>query len=94
VILLSPDAVSDIERLRIFLGNNNAEAAKRALAAIWTAIEQLQQFPNLGSATNDDGIRQIIVRFGASGYVVRYTFLQERRDILVTRLWHGREARM
>jgi plasmid stabilization system protein ParE len=93
MILLSPDAVDDIERLRSFLDQNNPDAARRALALIWTAIEQLQEFPDLGMPTEDAEIRQIVIRFGASGYIVRYARLREDGDILVTRIWHGREAR-
>jgi hypothetical protein len=44
--------------------------------------------------TGDADIRQIVVRFGASGYIVRYAALAETGDILVTRIWHGREARI
>ena len=43
--------------------------------------------------TADAGIRQIVVRFGASGYIVRYTVVTATADILITRIWHGREAR-
>jgi hypothetical protein len=32
--------------------------------------------------------------FGASGYIVRYAALAETGDILVTLIWHGREARI
>jgi len=35
-----------------------------------------------------------VVRFGASGYIVRYAILNETKDILITRIWHGREARI
>lgn len=38
-------------------------------------------------------IRQIVVRFGRYGYLVRYSILSPDRTILVTRIWHGREAR-
>ncbi len=93
MILLSPDAVEDVERLRTFLDRNNPDAARRALALIWTAIDRLQEFPNLGMPTGDADIRQIVVRFGASGYVVRYAIVPGDEDILVTRIWHGREAR-
>ena len=93
MILLSPDAVEDVERLRTFLDRNNPDAARRALALIWTAIDRLQEFPNLGMPTADTDIRQIVVRFGASGYIVRYAILPGDEDILVTRIWHGREAR-
>ena len=38
MILLSPDAVLDVERLRHFLETPNPDAAQRALATIWQAL--------------------------------------------------------
>jgi len=93
MILFSPDAVEDVERLRNFLDRENPDAARRALEVIWTAIDRLQEFPDLGAATGDADIRQIVVRFGASGYIVRYSALPGESNILITRIWHGREAR-
>lgn len=93
MILVSPAAVEDIERLRNFLEAANPDAARRALSLIWTAIERLPEFPTLGMLTEDRDIRQIVVRFGSSGYIVRYAVIPESGDILITRLWHGREAR-
>jgi toxin ParE1/3/4 len=93
MIVLSPDAVADVERLRTFLDQVNPEAARRAMAAILTAIERLQEFPDLGMPTADADIRQIVVRFGTSGYILRYTIIASTADILITRIWHGREAR-
>jgi plasmid stabilization system protein ParE len=93
MIVLSPDAVADVERLRTFLDQVNPEAARRAMAAILTAIERLQEFPDLGMPTSDADIRQMVVRFGASGYIVRYTVIAATADILITRIWHGRGAR-
>jgi toxin ParE1/3/4 len=93
MILLSPDAASDVGRVRSFLDRRNPDAAKRALAAIWRALEKVQVFPQLGAPTADADIRQIVVHFGSSGYIVRYTVLLDTGDILVTRIWHGREAR-
>jgi plasmid stabilization system protein ParE len=94
MILLSPDAIEDVERLRTFLDHANPGAARRALALIWTAIERLQDFPALGMPTADPDIRQIVIRFGAAGYIIRYTILHETADVLITRVWHGREARV
>ncbi|WP_375311592.1 type II toxin-antitoxin system RelE/ParE family toxin [Bradyrhizobium sp. A5] len=64
MILLSPAALEDIERLRTFLDTVNPGAASRALAMIWKAIDRLLEFPSLGKPTNDGDIRQIIVQFG------------------------------
>lgn len=93
MILFSPDAVEDVERLRSFLDQSNPDAARRALTLIWAAIGRLQEFPDLGMPTRDPEIRQIVVRFGAGGYIVRYAALPGDGDILITRIWHGREAR-
>lgn len=92
MIFLSPGAVADIERLREFLNEKSPDAARRALDAIWRAFEMLQTFPKLGRATEDREIRQIIVRFGAIGYIARYTTLP-KGEILILRIWHGRETR-
>ena len=93
MILLSQDAALDIERVRDFLNVNNPEAAKRALRVIFAALEKLQDFPDLGRMTEDADIRQIVIRFGAAGYIARYTVPPESGDVLVLRIWHGREAR-
>ena len=90
----SPDAVIDVERLHGFLSHKDPDAAQRALARIWTAIELLQEFPALGMRTGDADVRQIVIRFGASTYIVRYISVAGTNDILVTRIWHGREARI
>ena len=94
MILLSPDAIEDVERVRAFLDQANPGAARRALALIWTAIERLRDFPALGMPTEDPDIRQIVIRFGASGYIIRYAILPETSDVFITRVWHGREARV
>lgn len=93
MIHLSPDAASDLERVREFLDVNNPEAAKRALRTIFMALERVEEFPDLGRPTEDADIRQIVIPFGAAGYIVRYTILPENGGVLVLRLWHGREAR-
>jgi hypothetical protein len=59
------DAVPDVERLRTFLDQNNSDAARRALALIWTTIERLQDFPALGMPAEEADIRQVVIRFGA-----------------------------
>lgn len=92
MILFSSDALSDVERVRDFVGANPG-AAQRALAAIWMALERVERFPSLGRPTDDPDIRQIVVPFGAAGYVVRYAVLPEDGSLLILRIWHGRESR-
>lgn len=93
MILFSSDALSDVERVRDFIGATNPVAARRALVAIWEALERVERFPNLGRPSDDPDIRQITVPFGGAGYIVRYSLLPEDGSLLILRIWHGREAR-
>jgi plasmid stabilization system protein ParE len=93
MILLSREAIADIARLRAFLDEKNDDAAKRALQTIWSAFEKVQNFPELGRPTEDHEIRQIVIPFGNAGYVSRYTIVPNSNDVLILRIWHGREMR-
>ena len=94
MIRFTAAAVSDLERLKNFLSDRNSKAAERALTQIWLAIEQLDKFPRLGMVTDDPDIRQVLVRFGSSGYLIRYAPTAVTGDIIITRVWHGREKRV
>jgi toxin ParE1/3/4 len=48
MILLSHDAVENVERLRTFLDRENPDAARRALAVIWAAIDRCRIFRRSG----------------------------------------------
>lgn len=93
MILLSAEAVLDIQRVREFLDGKNPHAAQRAMAAIWAALHRLELFPNLGRPTKSAEIHQIVVPFGTRGYIIRYRVLPEDGAIFVTRVWHARERR-
>jgi toxin ParE1/3/4 len=53
MILFSPDAASDVERVREFLDINNPDAAKRALRTIFAALGRIEVFTDLGRPTED-----------------------------------------
>ena len=93
MIRFTPEAIADSKRLRQFLEQNNPTAAQQAAEHIRSAIARLNDFPLLGKPTESEYIRQLIVKHGAGGYIVRYEALSVSGDILVTRIWHGREAR-
>jgi plasmid stabilization system protein ParE len=93
MILFSSDALSDIDRVRHFLEIRNPQAAVRAMRAIWAALGRVESAPRIGHPIEGGDIRQIIVRFGRRGYIVRYRVLAPDDAIFVTRIWHGREVR-
>ena len=37
--------------------------------------------------------RELIVRFGVSGYIVRYAYDASHEEIVILRVWHSRESR-
>lgn len=92
MIRFAPEAVDDLARVRDFLDMNSPNAAKRAISTLFAALQRLEDFPSLGRPTEDDSIRQIVVPFGSACYVLRYV-LGDNGDLLVLRVWHGREAR-
>jgi plasmid stabilization system protein ParE len=93
MIIFSPGALEDVARLRSFLNQANQGAAQRAMALILAVSSDCRSFPIVARRTDDADIRQIVIRFGLSGYVIRYAVLPKTNDILITRIWHGREAR-
>ena len=57
------------------------------------SFQPLEVFPDRGRASGIPGIRELIVPFGRSAYVVRY-FRSARFDaVTILRIWHGREDR-
>jgi toxin ParE1/3/4 len=80
-------------RLRAFLLERNPQAAQRAVAAIVRAIDSLDVFPERGRPAPVAGMRELVVPFGGSGYVVRFAIDATRDEVVVLRIWHGREAR-
>lgn len=86
-------AAADLERLRLFLADKNPAATQRAIAALIEAIDSLAAFPDRGRASGISGLRDLIVPFGRSAYVVRFEHDAQRQRIIIVRIWHGREAR-
>jgi toxin ParE1/3/4 len=92
-LVVSPDAVADLERLRAFLADKNPAAAQRAVCVLTDAIQSLDVFPDRGRPTQAADVREQIVPFGNSAYVIRYSHLAQSDEVIVLRIWHGRELR-
>lgn len=89
-IAFSRLAGADLDRLEAFLGAESRGRGERAIARLQRGIRQLADFPELGVAV-DQGLRQLVLRYGKSGYIVRYRVVGD--IILITRIWHGKEDR-
>jgi plasmid stabilization system protein ParE len=89
-VILTERARADFDRLHAFLAAKSTRSAKRAVQRILEGIDLLALFP-LSGVVVKGAIRNAFIRFGRSGYVVRYKV--EADTVLVTRIWHGKEDR-
>ncbi|HRE44962.1 MAG TPA: type II toxin-antitoxin system RelE/ParE family toxin [Terricaulis sp.] len=89
-IIYTQRADADLARLEAFIAAESPRQAARAIARITRGLETLQEFPEIGRAIGG-GMRQLVLRYGKGGYVIRYRLRDD--VILITRLWHGREKR-
>ncbi len=91
-MIWSENAIAGLSRLRRFLADKSPSASQRAISEIRRALKILDQHPAVGrpvaGAVGD--VRELIVRFGHYGYIVRYRNDDGETTILAVR--HQREA--
>jgi plasmid stabilization system protein ParE len=92
-LIVAPAAAADLARLHAFLEGKNPAAADRATGVLVAAMQSLDTFPERGRPCGPPNLRELIVPFGSSGYVLRYAYRQQVDEVVVLRIWHGREAR-
>lgn len=91
-LIVSQSALADLTRLQAFLADKNQSATQRSVSAIGLAINSLMVFPDRGRPTASTGVRELVVPFGRTAYLVRYIHDRERDEIVILRIWHGRES--
>ncbi|MFN7111507.1 MAG: type II toxin-antitoxin system RelE/ParE family toxin [Brevundimonas sp.] len=89
-VRLLPPARSDLIRVSNFLADVAPSAALRAADVLDEALRTLERFPERAPRNNLGG-RDMVVRFGRFGYVIRYRV--ERADVVVARIYHSLEDR-
>ena len=89
-IQYTPEAVSDLSRLREFISEKNPYAAQRIAGELLEGINKLLTFPQMGipvtHAPNPSLVRDLFV----GSYTVRYLLADETIHIL--RIWHSKES--
>jgi plasmid stabilization system protein ParE len=87
-----PEALEDVQRLRLFLLDKNPIATVRVAKVLQDGAKLLASFPEAGYPMNDGtDRRELFLPFGASSYVLRYII--DGQIIAIIRVWHGRENR-
>lgn len=80
-------ALSDIESIREYIAHDNPAAAQQMAQSIIAATERLISNPRIGRLGALPGTFELVVR----PYVLVYEI--HRADIVVLRVWHGRQKR-
>jgi len=89
-IVYSARSLSHLERAFEFLRKENPEAAVAAAQAIRSVIDTLGAHPLLGRRIHGD-IRELVISYGATGYIALYRFLVPQDEIRILAIRHQRE---
>ncbi len=89
-IIVSPAAARDVNRLEAWLLDKDPASASRVGEVLENAIASLDEMPERGRALTPT-TRELNAKLGRSIYVIRYRVM--RRQVVVTRIIHGRERR-
>jgi plasmid stabilization system protein ParE len=90
-VIYSRHAFSDLERLVDFLAKDAPKAAVAAIEVIRDGIEILERHPLVGRPC-EEGLRELLISYGKSGYAALYSYEQRQDVVLVLALRHQREA--
>ena len=90
-VVYSRHAFADLERLADFLIKDAPQAAVTAIDLIRDGIEILARHPFVGRP-REEGLRELLISYGKSGYVALYSYEQRQDVVLVLAIRHQREA--
>ena len=86
------EAKEDLERLHLFLAENDLDAATRALETIDKAWELLEDFPFSCRKVDSSNpfLRELVISFGNSGYVALFE-IEDGNTVTILAVRHQRE---
>lgn len=83
-------ALADLERISDFVETSGGDTLE-TLDLIDDAVSMLARHPFIGRQV-EDGLRELVISQGKTGYVALYSFEVEYDAILVLAIRHQREA--
>jgi plasmid stabilization system protein ParE len=89
-VVYSAYALENIERAMQLLREKNPELAVASAAAIRSAVENLATHPLIGRRVEGD-LRELVISYGATGFIALYRFDIQRDQVRVLALRHQRE---
>jgi plasmid stabilization system protein ParE len=89
-VVYSARSLIHIERALQFLRDKNSAAARDAVAAIQSAVDNLAAHPLIGRRIEGD-LRELVISYGQSGYVALYRFVVSQDEVRLLAIRHQRE---
>ena len=89
-IVYSARAIENLEHAFEFLLGETPATAVAAAEAIESAVNTLAAHPLVGRRIEGD-LRELVISFGATGYVALYRFVVQDDQVRVLALGHQRE---
>jgi plasmid stabilization system protein ParE len=90
-VVYSARALDHIDRAFQFLRDKDPAAARSAVAAIQSAVDNLAAHPLVGRRVEGD-LRELIISYGHSGYVALYRFVVSQDEVRILAIRHQREV--
>ena len=85
------EALADLERIVDFVLEAAPKSAQAALHQIRRAVIILESHPSIGRRV-EKRLRELVISYGASGYVGLYRYDPVADAVLILRIRHQREA--
>jgi plasmid stabilization system protein ParE len=83
-------ALDHLEQAFDFIRRENPAAANDAVRAITSAVALLAEHPLAGRRVHGD-IRELVISYGATGFVALYRFLPLQQEVRILAVRHQRE---
>lgn len=90
-IVIAGPAWADLERLEVWLADRDAPYAKALGVTLWSAFNNLRDFPERGRLSEISAMREFVVPFRTWTYVISYRVRSDR--VTIARIHHGLEDR-
>jgi toxin ParE1/3/4 len=88
-IVWSALARTRLKEIRDYVAKDKPDAARRLSARIVAVVEVLRNFPFVGRAGAEPGIRELVI--GGTPYIVFYRVRAKR--ITINTIWHGAQEK-
>ena len=90
-VIYSAHALRQLEQAIKFPREDSPASAAETLGAIRSALDHLSAHPLVGRRVEDE-LRELVISFGATGFIALYRFVVQKDEVRVLALRHQREV--